>query len=100
MLGEMLKARAAAEKPPLSTTFTKVLMLVMRSMRSSPDFPDRTRDMLPPWCPFKWSPITFAHVSGKGGCHRQVSHAGGNFSLSARSISSFFLYGSLHQLVL
>src|SRR5712692_1302754 len=32
MLGDMLSARAAAEKPPLSTTFTKVDMLVMRSM--------------------------------------------------------------------
>src|SRR5262249_36115778 len=29
-----LSVRAAAEKPPLSTTFTKVAMLVMRSMRS------------------------------------------------------------------
>src|SRR6516162_2529084 len=34
MLGDMLSVRAAAEKPPLSTTFTKVAMLVMRSMRS------------------------------------------------------------------
>jgi len=34
MLGEMPSARAAAEKPPLSTTFTKVAVLVMQSMRS------------------------------------------------------------------
>jgi hypothetical protein len=34
MLGDMLSVRAAAEKPPLSTTFTKVAMLVMRSMQS------------------------------------------------------------------
>jgi hypothetical protein len=34
MLGDMLSVRAAAEKPPLSTTFTKVAMLVIRSMQS------------------------------------------------------------------
>jgi hypothetical protein len=34
MLGEMLKARAAAEKPPFSTTFTKVAMLVIRSIKA------------------------------------------------------------------
>ena len=34
MLGDMLNVRAAAEKPPLSTTFTNVAMLVIRSMRS------------------------------------------------------------------
>jgi len=34
MLGEMLYARAAAEKPPFSTTFAKVAMLVMRSIQS------------------------------------------------------------------
>jgi hypothetical protein len=32
MLGDILSARAAAEKPPLSTTFTKVAMLVIRSI--------------------------------------------------------------------
>ena len=32
MLGDMLSARAAAENPPFSTTFTKVAMLVIRSM--------------------------------------------------------------------
>src|SRR5262245_66314938 len=31
MLGETLSVRAAAEKPPVSTTFTKVAMLVIRS---------------------------------------------------------------------
>src|SRR6516164_4843056 len=39
MLGDMPSVRAAAEKPPLSTTFTKVAMLVMRSMRSPDHVP-------------------------------------------------------------
>jgi hypothetical protein len=32
MLGDILSARPAAENPPLSTTFTKVAMLVIRSI--------------------------------------------------------------------
>src|ERR1700722_12905313 len=32
MLGDMFNARAAAENPPASTTFTNVAMLVMRSI--------------------------------------------------------------------
>src|SRR6266404_9944510 len=48
MLGDMLSVRAAAEKPPLSTTFTKVAMLVMRSMRS-PDHAPGSQS-----CPVVW----------------------------------------------
>jgi hypothetical protein len=48
--------RAAAENPPLSTTFTKVDMLVMRSMES-PDYLDRL-DMFRDFSHIKLSPIT------------------------------------------
>ena len=59
MLGDMPRARAAAEKPSLSTTFTKVVMLVIRSMQS----PDLHRaDMFRNFHHIKLPLITFTHV--------------------------------------
>jgi hypothetical protein len=55
----MPRARAAAEKPSLSTTFTKVVMLVIRSMQS----PDLHRaDMFRNFHHIKLLLITFTHV--------------------------------------
>src|SRR5215510_4908362 len=63
MLGDMPSVRAAAEKPPLSTTFTKVAMLVMRSMRS-PDHAVKLPEMFRRFCLIKPPAITFAHIFG------------------------------------
>src|SRR5215831_3992974 len=54
MLGDMPSVRAAAEKPPLSTTFTKVAMLVMRSMRS-PDHAVKLPEMFRRFMPYQAS---------------------------------------------
>src|SRR5262249_32674455 len=69
MLGDMPSVRAAAEKPPLSTTFTKVAMLVMRSMRS-PDHAVRCPEMFRRFCLIKAPAITFAHIFGRRECGR------------------------------
>src|SRR6266446_1159352 len=67
MLGDMPSVRAAAEKPPLSTTFTKVAMLVMRSMRS-PDHAVRLTEMFRHFRLIKLPAITFAHICGRREC--------------------------------
>src|SRR6266567_1913522 len=67
MLGDMPSVRAAAEKPPLSTTFTKVAMLVMRSMRS-PDHAVRLTEMFRHFRLIKLPAITFAHIFGRREC--------------------------------
>jgi hypothetical protein len=72
MLGDMPSVRAAAEKPPLSTTFTKVAMLVMRSMRS-PDHAVRLTEMFRLFRLIKLPAITFAHIFGK----REYGRSGG-----------------------
>src|SRR5215475_8748031 len=72
MLGDMLSVRAAAEKPPLSTTFTKVAMLVMRSMRS-PDHAVRLPVMFRRFGLIKPPAITFAHIFGR----RESGRSGG-----------------------
>jgi hypothetical protein len=64
MLGDMPSVRAAAEKPPLSTTFTKVAMLVMRSMRS-PDHAVKLPEMFRRFGLSKPPAITFAHIFGR-----------------------------------
>jgi len=64
MLGDMPSVRAAAEKPPLSTTLTKVAMLVMRSMRS-PDHAVRLTEMFRHFRLIKLAAITFAHIFGR-----------------------------------
>src|SRR5215813_9713136 len=69
MLGDMLSVRAAAEKPPLSTTFTKVAMLVMRSMRS-PDHAVKPTQMFRRFGFIKLPAITFAHIFGRRECGR------------------------------
>src|SRR5262245_53386353 len=69
MLGDMPSVRAAAEKPPLSTTFTKVAMLVMRSMRS-PDHAVKLPEMFRRFCLIKPPAITFAHIFGRRECGR------------------------------
>src|SRR6266581_981444 len=67
MLGDIPSVRAAAEKPPLSTTFTKVAMLVMRSMRS-PDHAVRLTEMFRHFRLIKLPAITFAHIFGRREC--------------------------------
>src|SRR6516162_4984842 len=67
MLGEMPSVRAAAEKPPLSTTLTKVAMLVMRSMRS-PDHAVKPTEMFRHFRLIKLAAITFAHIFGRREC--------------------------------
>src|SRR5262245_54692387 len=69
MLGDMPSVRAAAEKPPLSTTFTKVAMLVMRSMRS-PDHAVKLPEMFRRFFLIKPPAITFAHIFGRRECGR------------------------------
>src|SRR5262249_42964903 len=69
MLGDMPSVRAAAEKPLLSTTFTKVAMLVMRSMRS-PDHAVRLPVMFRGFGLIKPPAITFAHIFGRRECGR------------------------------
>jgi hypothetical protein len=72
--------RAAAEKPPLSTTLTKVAMLVMRSMRS-PDHAVKPTEMFRHFRLIKLAAITFAHIFGRRECGlprdgRLAGHAG------------------------
>jgi len=43
VLGDMSSLRAAAANPPASTTFTKVVIFVIRSMQWSPTSPRRGR---------------------------------------------------------
>jgi hypothetical protein len=69
MLGDMLSVRAAAEKPPLSTTFTKVAMLVMRSMQS-PAHIAGLAELSRRFAVIKLPAITFAHILGKRECDR------------------------------
>jgi hypothetical protein len=47
ILGEMLSLRAAAANPPTSTTLTKAVMLVMRSIFQVPTFRTALADALP-----------------------------------------------------
>src|SRR5262249_1112340 len=80
MLGDMPSVRAAAEKPPLSTTLTKVAMLVIRSMRS-PDHAVRLTEMFRHFRLIKLAAITFAHIFGRRECGlpsdgRLAGHAG------------------------
>src|SRR5262245_31976488 len=80
MLGDMPSVRAAAEKPPLSTTLTKVAMLVMRSMRS-PDHAVKPTEMFRHFRLIKLAAITFAHIFGRRECGlprdgRLAGHAG------------------------
>src|SRR4029077_19584093 len=63
MLGDMPSVRAAAEKPPLSTTFTKVAMLVMRSMSYATI--QLGEDMFRRSVLIKLPAITFAHICGR-----------------------------------
>src|SRR6185437_7539392 len=63
MLGDMPSVRAAAEKPPLSTTFTKVAMLVMRSMSYATT--QLGEDMFRRSVLIKLPAITFAHICGR-----------------------------------